>query len=36
LGDDSHIFDVAAIIAEAIEAKAIVQITEENDVMFQP
>jgi hypothetical protein len=35
LRHDTHIGLVAAVIAEAIEAKAIVQITKKNDVVLQ-
>jgi hypothetical protein len=35
LGDHPDIGRVAAIIAEAIEAKAIVQIADKNDVMLE-
>src|SRR5262249_39287706 len=35
LGHHSHIWLVATVIAEAIETKAVVQITEKNDVVLQ-
>jgi hypothetical protein len=36
LGDHPNIGRVAAIIAEAIEAKAIVRVTEKNDIVLKP
>src|SRR3974377_1075951 len=35
LGHDADIGLIAAVVAEAIEAKAVVQITEKNDVVLQ-
>jgi hypothetical protein len=35
LGNDPDIGRVASVIAEAVEAKAIIQITDQNDVMLK-
>jgi len=36
LGNDANIGRVAAVIAEAVQAKPIVEITDQNDVVLEP